>query len=144
MTEHELAIFTICSNHHVARARILVKSAANHHPRAKLFLVLVDDLVDRPNFYPEGCEVVVARDLGIPHFETMAFAFSAIQLIDVLKPFAILHLLSLGVKAILYFRFDVEIHRCLDSILRHLDGGASYVLTPYTRYHEGHNLRSAT
>lgn len=131
MIENALAVFTICSNNYVAMAKVLIDSAAQNHPKSKRFLVLADVPIDERDFYPSDCEVIPAKDLGVPHFEAFAFRYDVMEFNTAVKPFMFLHLLSLGFQKILYFDPDIEIYCPLRRVLEPLERGASFVLTPH-------------
>lgn len=131
MQEASLAIFTICSNNYVSMARILIETAQLHHPGAKHYLCLADRPLDEPDFYPPGCIIVAAEELGVPDFEGFRFRYDVMEFNTALKPFMFRHLLGRGHKAVLYFDPDIEIFRPVDSVTEALDNGASFVLTPH-------------
>jgi hypothetical protein len=126
-----LAIFTICSNNYMPMAKVLIQSARQNHPNAKLYLCLGDKLLTDQNFYPPDCEIIVAEDLEIPEFLKFAFGYNVLEFNTAVKPFMLLHLLRRGHDAVLYFDPDIEIFASLDGITNELIGGASFVLTPH-------------
>ena len=131
MDSSSLAIFTICSNNYVPMAKVLLSSAQTHHPNAIMYLCLADALLDEPGFYPDGCTIILAENLGIPDFSCFAFRYDVLEFNTALKPFMIRKLLSSGYDTVLYFDPDIEIFRPLRSIMNALKSGASFVLTPH-------------
>ena len=68
------AIFTICSNNYLPQADVLFESLRKFHPDAALILGLADSHYPEDR-YPDGVEVIPAERLGIPDFESFAFAY---------------------------------------------------------------------
>lgn len=126
-----LAIFTICSNNYIGLARNFLRKAGKHHPEAELFLCLADEPCDVPGFYPGGCTLVLARDLGIAGFDNFAFRYDVMELNTALKPYMFLKLLEDDFNTVLYFDPDIEIYRHLDEVLEPLASGVSLLLTPH-------------
>ena len=126
-----LAIVTVCSNHYVPAAKVMMESARRHHPDATFYLCLGDHRADEPGFYPAGCEIVDAAGLGIEGFESLAFGYDAMELNTAMKPFILLEALRRGHGQVMYFDTDIEIHSPLDDILARLDAGASMVVSPH-------------
>ncbi len=131
MAVQSLAIFTICSNNYVPMAKVLMESVHRHHPNARMYLCLADRPVSEPDFYPAACEVVPAAELQIPEFTKLAFRYDVMEFNTAVKPSMIRHLLGRGHDAVLYFDPDIELFAPLDSIVRKLDEGASFLLTPH-------------
>ena len=136
MTATGLAIVTVCSNHYVPAAKVMMRSARLHHPHATLYLCLGDHRVDEPGFYPEDCEVIDAASLGttglgIAGFNSLAFGYDAMELNTAMKPFILLEALNRGHDRVMYFDTDIALYSPLDDILDRLDGGASMVVTPH-------------
>lgn len=127
----QLAIFTVCSNNHIGLARNFLKKMQRHHPEAQLFLCIGDEPCNQPGFYPDGCTLVFARDLGIAEFDNFAFRYDVFELNTALKPYMFLRLLDQGFSAVLYFDTDIEIYSRLDQVLQRLANGVSLLLTPH-------------
>jgi hypothetical protein len=126
-----LAVFSICSNYGVPQAQLLLETVKQFLPGADRFLILADETHPAVH-YPDGCEVVAARDLGIPDFINFAFRYDIMEFNAALKPFAFLHLLSArGYTHCLYFDPDIEVFNTLPALTEALDSNASFVLTPH-------------
>ena len=126
-----LAVFTICSNNYVDRARVLLDSVRSFHPDATLYLCLADARLPADDFYPEGCVVVSLEELEIPDLAAFVFRYDIMELNTAVKPFMFLHLLRAGHDTVLYFDSDIQVFSRLDQILAPLQDGASLVLTPH-------------
>jgi len=125
------AIFTICSNNYMPHAKVLVKSAQNHHPECDVFISLADELVHDSLFYPENCKVVRAQDLNIPDFRSFAFRYDVMEFNTAIKPYMFNYLFDLGYEQVIYFDPDIEIFNRLDTVFEPLDSGARFALTPH-------------
>ena len=129
---HGLAIFTICSNNYLPSARIFLESVRTQHPEADLFLALADKAVNIKGLYDSDWVVIQAEELDIPNFHEFAFRYEIMEFNTALKPFIFCHLLEeRGYDVALYFDPDIQVLQPLDSILRPLNAGASFVLTPH-------------
>ena len=127
-----LAIFTICSNNYVPAARTFLRSVRRHHPKADLFVCLVDRRIDMAGLYDPDWTVVEAHTLPIHDFAAFSFRYDIMEMNTAVKPFMFQHLLNhLDYDQVLYFDPDIEIFRPLEPILVPLRSGASFVLTPY-------------
>jgi hypothetical protein len=131
MAIKSLAIFTICSNNYVKMATVLIESAREHHPNAKLYLCLADTKREEEGFYPANCELITAADLEIPEFHQFAFRYDILEFNTAVKPYMFQQLLKRGHDAVLYFDPDIEIFAPLNDVTQRLEGGASFVLTPH-------------
>jgi hypothetical protein len=131
MAVQNLAIFTVCSNNYVPLAKVLVQSVRAHHPNATFYLCVADKLLPDADFYPRDCEVIAATGLEIPEFKGFAFRYDVLEFNTAVKPYVLLLLLKRGHDAVLYFDPDIEVFTPLDGIIRKLDDGASFVLTPH-------------
>ncbi len=119
--DKSLAIFTICSNNYVGMARNFLRSAAKHHPQAKLFLCIADEKVESIGYYPENCTIIFARDLDILEFDNFAFRYDIMEFNTALKPFMFLKLLDSGFARVLYFDPDIEIYSRLEQVIKPLE-----------------------
>ncbi len=128
------AIFTICSNNYLPLARIVMESAARHHPEAEIFLCLADVRFaeDQQSKYPAHVELVTLDQLSIDDLADFTFRYDILELNTAAKPFMFLYLLEQrGFDQVLYFDPDIEIFSPLTSVTDALDAGASLVLTPH-------------
>jgi hypothetical protein len=125
------AIFTVCANHLVPHATVLLQSVNRFLPDFDRFLVLADE----PHgavVYPPDCTVLPARGLGVPDFAGFAFRYDSMEFSAALKPFMFLHLLrDQGYTECLYFDPDIELFGPLPTVTSVLGGDASLLLTPH-------------
>ncbi|MGA9333992.1 MAG: glycosyltransferase [Rudaea sp.] len=131
MRTRNRAVFTICSNNYVPMARVLLESAQRHHPEAKIYLCLADEMLRETGFYPACCEIVAAETLPMDDFRGFAFRYNIMEFNTALKPYMIRHLLALGHDEVVYLDPDVEVFAPLEHVFVLLDEGASFVLTPH-------------
>jgi glycosyltransferase involved in cell wall biosynthesis len=129
-----LAIFTICSNNYLPLARVLLASAARHHPEAEIFLCLADEFRRdaMPAAYPENIAVVTLDQLAIEDVADFAFRYDILELNTAAKPFMFLYLTEQrDFDQVIYFDPDIEIFAPLESVIEAMGAGASLVLTPH-------------
>lgn len=131
MQSRKAAFFTICSNNFMAYARTLSASAKVYHPHVDFYIFLADEVIEAQGFYPEECNLVPAKALGIPDFDSFAFQYEIMELNTAIKPSAFIKLFADGYDYVLYFDPDIEFFRPLTSVFEALDAGASFVLTPH-------------
>ena len=128
---NKIAFFTICSNNFMAYARTLVNSIQLFHKNADVFIFLVDELIDVDGFYPDGCHIILAKNLEIPDFRSFAFQYDIMELNTAVKPFAFIKLFAERYDYVVYLDPDIELFQPLSSVFDALRGGASFVLTPH-------------
>ena len=122
------AFFTICTNSYIAYARILMDDIARHHPGASRYVVLADE--PHIDLSDDNFEVILARDLGIPTFESLTFRYSVTELCTALKPHAFLELFRRGAEICLYLDPDISIFLPLTEALTAVTDGQA-ALTPH-------------
>ncbi|MBN1981724.1 MAG: hypothetical protein JW795_09345 [Chitinivibrionales bacterium] len=125
-------IFTIASKNYLAHARVLSRSIAQYHPNMKIYLFLAD-VVDgffNPRQEP-FTEVIEARSVGIPQFESFAFKYNILELNTAIKPFCFDYLFTRKeFSQVLYLDPDMKIFSSLDMIFQLLESHL-IVLTPH-------------
>jgi hypothetical protein len=119
-----LALCTACSNSAVASARTLITSFLAHHPDAVAFVCLVDER--QPDIeYPDGdarVQVIEARAIGLPAFESMAFRYTKSELNAAVKGAFLAHVFaSAAVQQLIYLDPDVLVFHPLTPVLRQLE-----------------------
>jgi hypothetical protein len=79
-------ICTIVAKNYLAQARCLTDSFLEHHPKGRVFVLLVD----RPEGYfdpaAERFTTVLVEDIGIPNFGAMMFRYTLLELSTAVKP----------------------------------------------------------
>jgi hypothetical protein len=125
-----LAVFTTGSRNRIGMARALMATLGQHHPEADQFICVGDDIAGLAA--PPGCRVVAGAEIGVPDWRRVCFAYDAMGLNCLLKPFMFVHLVeALGYDRVLHFDTDMAVYDRLDSVLTALDSGASLVVTPH-------------
>jgi hypothetical protein len=119
-----LALCTVCSNTHIAYARTLIASFLAHHPDAVAFVCLVDER--QPDIeYPDRdarVQVIEARGLGLPAFESMAFRYTKFELNAAVKGAFLAHVFaSTAVQQLIYLDPDILVFHPLTPVRRQLE-----------------------
>lgn len=110
-------ICTIISKNYLAHARVLANTFLQHHPDGRIFVLLVDELDGYFDPDAESFTLILARDLNIPDFQTMAFRYTILELNTAVKPFFLEHLFTqYGCQQVCYFDPDITINHPLDEI----------------------------
>lgn len=87
-------VFTIVSCNHLAGARALMRSVAQHLPSARRTVFLTDDPAGRFDPTREDFESLAATATSLPRYRHRAFVFTPAELCFVLKPFCAEFLLA--------------------------------------------------
>ena len=125
-----LAVFTTGSRNRMAMARALMATLRRHHPEAEQFICVGDDAAGVVP--PPGCRILAGAEIGVPGWRNACFAYDAMALNCLLKPFTFLHLVeTLSYDRVLHFDTDMALYAPLHSVTAALDEGAALVLTPH-------------
>ena len=126
----ELAIGTVATCSHLAFARVLGASLAEHHPELRLQLLLTDEPRDGLPAADEPFTTVSLPELGLPDLPSTCFRLGAHELATLGKPLLLRHLLDQGHPSALYLDADMlvtgDLAPLLDGVRRH-----ALVLTPH-------------
>ena len=128
----EWAVCTIVSKNYLAYARTFARSVRQHHPLARIFVLLVDRIDGCFDPAQEPFEVVLVEDLTkIPDPPHLFFKYDVMELNTAVKP----HLLSYlfeqhGFKKVIYFDPDILVLNPLDHLVSLLDEHMM-LLTPH-------------
>lgn len=125
-------VFTIIARNYLAHARVLAASLARHNPRARLCVVVLDDL--ERNISPEpSFDILHAGELPFDppsDLYTMAAAYDVTELATAVKPWAFEHLFARGAAVVIYLDPDIEVFGSLGP-LEPLTRAHGLVLTPH-------------
>jgi hypothetical protein len=127
------AIFTISSNNYYAFAKTLLQSVKEFHSASDvdLYYLLVDEKADeRINEDQQLFKLRVVKDIGIPDYKKMAFAYDIVEFNTAVKPFFIRYLFEQGYDKVIYLDPDILVVNRLDAALNALDNNA-IVVTPH-------------
>ncbi len=123
--------FTISSNNYLGMSRVLAESYLEHHPGARVWVCLVDRHDDRVDYADLPFEVVLAEDIGVPHFEHFAFKYSILELNTAVKPFFFKYLRDVeNLDRAFYFDPDILVYDRLAKLEEAL-GSHLAALTPH-------------
>lgn len=127
----EIAVCTVATKSHLARARVLAESYRSQHPGAPLFLLLLDRIDGRFDPAREPFTTVCVEDVGAEDWPSLAFRYSQVELPSAMKPRFLLHLFeNFGFRKIVYLDTDVFVTGDLEPVFDLLDRH-SVVLTPH-------------
>jgi hypothetical protein len=125
------AICTIISKNYLAHARVLTQTFLQHHPTGRVFVLLVDEVEGYFDPATEPFTLITAAQLNLPHFQTMTFRYTILELNTALKPYFLAYLFEQHqLEKLCYFDPDITINQPLTEIFSLL---ASHlmVLTPH-------------
>jgi hypothetical protein len=128
----KLHIFTSAACNYIPKVRMLFNSLRQHHPEARLHLLLADERTPLLDLDKEPFdEVATVAELGIPGWKGWAFCHSIVELATAIKPFYLARLLERDDCAqALYLDPDMVAFSRLDDIVAALQN-ANIVLTPH-------------
>jgi hypothetical protein len=125
------ALFTIIAKNYLAYARVLMVSAATHHPEFRRFIILIDE--------PDGCFdpgkeptcILPLSDFAIPHLPLLRFKYTLMELSTAVKPFVFEHLFRIyHFDTVLYFDPDIMLLTPLSEMLDDFPQ-SDVILTPH-------------
>ncbi|NOK60610.1 MAG: hypothetical protein GFH27_549297n209 [Chloroflexi bacterium AL-W] len=125
------AICTIVAKNYLAHARCLTESFLEHHPNGHVFVLLADvcDAFFNPD--DERFTLIEAHDLGIQHFEQMAFRYTVVEFNTAVKPFLLEYLFDrYNLSSLCYFDPDIYFYQPLTHLWSLLEQ-QQIVLTPH-------------
>ncbi len=128
----DFVVFTIVANNYLPYAITLMRSVKEQHPKSRRFIVLCDEKAKGVKYKGLPAEILYARDLGIPGFDSMAFVYDVMELATAIKPYTFLHLFDrYDAPGVLYIDPDIIVLRPLEHIAAPLKSGHTMVLTPH-------------
>lgn len=124
------AVFTISSKNYFAQGKTFLDSIYElHHDEIDYFYLIVDeDLKELHSFNPKF-NLVLAKNIGIPDYYSLAFKYNVIEFNTAVKPFFFDYLAKVYQK-ILYFDPDIFVYKRLDFIFDIMDS-KDIILTPH-------------
>jgi glycosyltransferase involved in cell wall biosynthesis len=124
-------ICTIVAKNYLAHARVLARSYAEHHPDARTWVLVIDEVDGWLDPADEPFELVTPAELGIPTFDQMVCLYSVLELSTAVKPFFLAHLMEQrGLERVAYLDPDIRVHGDLSEIERLLADN-TMVVTPH-------------
>jgi hypothetical protein len=127
----ELAVCTVATKSHLARARVLAESYRSQHPGVPLFLLLLDRVDGCFDPAQEPFTTLCVEDLDVEDWLSLAFRYAPLELASALKPFLLRRLLEGSeFRKLLYLDTDVFVTGSLEPV-SHLLDRHPVVLTPH-------------
>jgi glycosyltransferase involved in cell wall biosynthesis len=105
----------IATRNHLCYAQVAARSFLTHHPGLSAFLLLVDGAPDDAALFPQG-QVVLLRDLAMPHAGWYAAKFTAAEFCNALKPVFLRHLGAFAETAV-YLNCNIAVFSPLTELL---------------------------
>jgi hypothetical protein len=127
----ELTVCTIVSANYLAFARVLAQSVAEHHPDARVVMLLVDRVDDRFDPGREPFEVLPVEQLPtlVDHLPFL-FKYNVLEANTAVKPYLLEHLLRGGSRRVVYLDPDIQLFGPLRMVEEALER-FRIVLTPH-------------
>ena len=123
MSEH-LSFFTVSAGNYLARTRVLSDSLREHHPKSKLFVVIMERHLDFGSLLREcSCEAfLLPDDVWGYSFESFAIRHNVIENSTALKADAFLRLWECGATdRLIYLDPDIWVAGSMDGLVAALD-----------------------
>lgn len=107
-------ICTIIAANYAPFARVLAESFAEHHPDARCFVLVIDDIEGHLDPATEPFDILTPADIDIEPFDRMAALYDVLELSTAVKPWLLRHLLNVrGATTLAYLDPDIEVHDSL-------------------------------
>jgi len=107
------AVFSIISPNYRHSVRVLMASAAAHHPEWDRFVLLVGGAAEE---YQESFTTVPIEDLQLPNPRQFCFRYSILELNTAVKPWMFAYLFARGYDRVVYIDPDVALYNPLREI----------------------------
>ncbi|MEA2191694.1 MAG: hypothetical protein QOI73_1815, partial [Solirubrobacteraceae bacterium] len=131
-------VCTIIAKNYVAQARVLARSLAEHHPEARMHVLVVDDYDGyiEPDAEPFG--VVTPAQLEIAGFERMVVMYDVLELSTAVKPWLMRWLLARSPDGTAVYldpdmRVYAPLHDVFEAVRRHRLVLSPHCLDPIPR-----------
>lgn len=126
-----VAVCTIVAKNYLSLARVLCSTFVQHHPGARAFVLLADEVDGAWDPQYEPFEVVEAREIGIPEFHDFAFKYNVLEFSTAVKPYFLQFLFDhRSVSHVLYLDPDIQVFSPLVEVVEALETN-DVVLTPH-------------
>ena len=129
--ERRTAACTIVSKNYLAHARALYASFAEKNGDSDFYVLLVDENRGEIDLSKEPFETIMVREIGVEHFESIAFKYDVTELNTSVKPTFLKYLLlTKNLEKLVYLDPDIWVYRSLSELYDLLDSH-SVLLTPH-------------
>lgn len=128
-----MIISTVTAGNYLHRAKIMARSVKRHMPEAKVIICLVEkDMLQEATNVPWFDEVILAKDLGIPHFPQLMLKYNVLEAICAVVTLFYSFLLNRfpSEKYFIHLDSDVQVMNRFDDLIKALDK-KPIVLTPH-------------
>ncbi|HAM98938.1 MAG TPA: hypothetical protein DCQ26_10050 [Marinilabiliales bacterium] len=124
------AVFTISSKNYFAQGISLLDSIFMQHKNdLDYYYLIVDENINEIEDYNLKFNLVLAKNIGIPDFYSLAFKYNVIEFNTAVKPFFFDYLFK-DYEKVVYFDPDIFVYKSLDLIFKILDSN-DILLTPH-------------
>jgi len=133
------AAFTIVAKNYFALALTLAQSIKLNHPGVDFYILLADEADDPSKFEGSNHTLMLAKDIGIPDYLSVAFKYNVTEFCTSVKPFFFDYLFkNKGYEKIIYFDPDIYVYSNLDKIYDKLNDHDALItphfITPQINY----------
>ncbi|MCJ8010953.1 hypothetical protein MUG84_04235 [Paenibacillus sp. KQZ6P-2] len=128
-----MIISTVTAANYLHRAKVMARSVKRHMPDAKVVVCLIEkDMIQEAMNVPWFDEVILAKDLGIPHFPQLMLKYNVLEAICAVVTLFYSFLLNRfpSEKYFIHLDSDVQVMNRFDDLIRALDE-KPIVLTPH-------------
>lgn len=107
---------SVIARNYLAHARVLTRSLREHHPGARVAVLIVDET--QSSLYNEEFEVLIPHDIGIERetMHEMAAMYGVMELCTAVKPALFLHLLETVEEPVVFLDPDVLVLSPLNGV----------------------------
>lgn len=129
-----MRVCTIIARNYWAHARVLARSVADHHPDARVTVLVIDpDPATMAVAARERFAVIGPDDIGLDRAELLRMAgiYDVLEISTALKPWLLRRLLDEDPEPVIYLDPDIEVFAPLDEVVERASEH-SIVLTPHT------------
>jgi len=130
----DLCFCTVASKARLAHVNVLTESLSTHHPKSKVFFLLVDNIENffDPLSLKKNMELIEASALkNVPNISELFFKYNAFEATTALKPYFCEYLLNTyNMQKLVYLDSDIYVTMKMDALNRLL-AEFSIILTPH-------------
>ncbi len=109
-------VCTIIAKNYLAAARVLAESLHEHHPEARLHVLVIDGVEGYFAPHEEPFEVVEPGDLDLPEFERMAGLYGVLELATAVKPWLLRKLIGDLGEGVVYLDPDIRLYASIADV----------------------------
>ncbi|MCF3627082.1 tetratricopeptide repeat protein [Planktothrix agardhii 1801] len=134
VNQSSIAGITMVSKNYLPQARVLCETFLAHHPNARFFVLLVDQVDGYFDPEQEQFHLLTIEDIPLPSADTFPYHYTILELNTAVKPFVLKYLFENydDIDNLVYIDPDIEIFRPIDEVWNALKSH-TVVLIPHMR-----------